>query len=80
MQFHDALSILMDNPGNTKMYNAGWKPGETVEICSPSAEDAINIPYLCFTGIGCRAPWVPTQPDMLLDDWAVFYHGDETIT
>ena len=63
-----------------KAGRAGWNgKGLWLELQVPDEHSKMTLPYICLCypddapyTPGARVPWVPTQTDMLIDDWVFF--------
>lgn len=68
MNFSNALNGLK---AGHRMTREGWNGvGLFVELQRPDEHSKMSEPYACLNHPdGRRVPWVPTQTDMLADDW-----------
>lgn len=63
-----------------KARRIGWNgKGLWVELQKPDEHSKMTLPYLYLNypegdkyHNGCRVPWLPSQTDILEDDWEVF--------
>ena len=67
MTFGDALLSLWDGYGLSR---TGWNGSDQyIRLRRPDQKTNV-LPYLYITVVtGNRVPWVPSQTDMLADDW-----------
>lgn len=74
MKFGSALESLKFG---AKIYREGWNgKGLRLEIQWPDEHSKMTLPYIYInypddakTTPGARVPWVPSQTDVLADDW-----------
>ena len=68
MDFSDALGRLRHG---MRMTRAGWNaPGQWVAIQFPDENSKMGRPYCYISPVGGQlVPWVPSQTDLLADDW-----------
>ena len=79
MNFGSALESLKSG---AKIYREGWNGrGLWLELQRPDLHSKMTLPYIYLnypddakTTPGARAPWVPSQTDVLADDWC---NGEE---
>lgn len=63
-----------------KARRAGWNgKGSWIELQRPDEHSKMSLPYLYLNypegykyHNGCRVPWLPSQTDILEEDWEVF--------
>lgn len=70
MTFEGALSAVKSGK---QAYRAGWNgKGRFIEIREPDMNSDCGLPYLrIMTVDGNYCPWLPSQTDILANDWAV---------
>jgi hypothetical protein len=79
MNFSQALQLLKLGK---KLIRKGWNgKGIFIELQQPDSNSKMSGPYLFIDTTGlqtknvdaprCRVPWLPSQTDMLADDWEV---------
>lgn len=79
MNFGQALKLLKDG---RKVARAGWNGrGIFIELQVPDAHSKMTSPYIYIDTSGLQTdnpaapkslvPWVPSQTDMLMEDWVV---------
>lgn len=68
MDFGDALFLMRSGD---KVTREGWNaPGQFTFVQHPTADSVIRRPFLCLSPVdGELVPWVPTQSDLLTEDW-----------
>lgn len=74
MNFGDALELVKSG---RKIQRKGWNgKGLWIEIQIPNENSKMTLPYLYLNypqndtyHKGCRVPWLPSQTDILEDDW-----------
>lgn len=56
-----------------RLQRAGWNgPGQFLELQRPDAGSKMTLPYIFITTVqGDRVPWLPSQTDVLAEDWRV---------
>lgn len=77
MDFSYALVLVKQ--GN-KIRRKGWNgKGLWIELQKPDEHSKMTLPYLYLNypkgdkyHNGCRVPWLPSQTDILEDDWEAF--------
>jgi len=76
LSFSTALAAAKDD---RYIRRIGWNgAGLSVRMHIPSSREPVSIPYLVIvnpmthpTAPGLCAPWVPSQTDMMADDWMI---------
>lgn len=76
MDFGNALRALKDG---LKVARKGWNgKGLWLELQKPDEHSKMTLPYVYLNypegdtyHNGCRVPWLPSQTDMLEEDWVV---------
>jgi hypothetical protein len=68
MEFSTALAALKNGD---KLTRTGWNGvGLFVELQRPDEHSKMSTPYLFITNAqGGRVPWVPSQTDLMAEDW-----------
>lgn len=68
MDFGDALASL--KVGN-RLTRHGWNgPGQFLTLQTPDENSKMTLPYIYITTVsGSRVPWLPSQTDLLAEDW-----------
>ena len=71
MDFGEALLLLKEGERVTRV---GWNAsGQYVKLQTPDEFSKMRRPYLYLCPIdGALVPWVPTQSDVLAEDWRKF--------
>lgn len=56
-----------------RLQRVGWNgPGQFLELQRPDAGSKMTVPYIYITTVqGDRVPWLPSQTDVLAEDWRV---------
>lgn len=51
----------------------GWNsPGQFIELQIPDEHSKMTLPYIVITTVqGDRVPWLPSQTDLLANDWYI---------
>lgn len=77
MNFGDAITLLK---AGHKLQREGWNGvGMWVEMQNPDANSKMTLPYLYLNyPDGRTVPWLASQTDMLMDDWAQYKEPDMT--
>lgn len=59
--------------GRSSVARDSWPGNSTwVELYKPGKDDPMDMPYLCMKNlIDGAIPWVPSQGDMLAEDWVL---------
>ena len=76
MGFDDAIKLLKLGK---KLRRKGWNgKGLWLELQRPDEHSKMTLPYVYLNypecdayHKGCRVPWLPSQTDMLEEDWEV---------
>ena len=74
MDFSQALDDLKDG---LRVFRAGWNgKGLWLELQKPDGHSKMTLPYIFLsypndakTTPGARVPWLPSQTDILAEDW-----------
>ena len=68
MNFGQAIERLKQGQNVTRK---GWNgKGMYLSLQSPDAQSKMSLPYVYMnTTKGDRVPWLPTQADMLAENW-----------
>lgn len=68
MNFGEALEKLKDEEA---VVREGWNgKGMYLKLQEPDEFSKMSLPYIyMFTADGHQVPWVPSQTDILSDDW-----------
>ena len=66
--FGEALKELK---AGHKVTRGGWNgPGQYLELQVPDENSKMTLPYIYISTVkGDLVPWLPSQTDMLADDW-----------
>lgn len=67
MDFSTALEELK---GHKKVARAGWH-GQGLGVQYPDARSKNTLPYIYMISMGDRVPWLPSQVDIMANDWSV---------
>ena len=72
MDFGWALQQLKNG---ARVYRDGWNgKGQHVELQKPDEHSKMTLPYTFIkTTTGDLVPWLPSQGDLMADDWMVVH-------
>jgi hypothetical protein len=68
MDFSEALKALK---AGQKVARSGWNgPNQYIEMQRPDAHSKMSLPYIFISTVqGDLVPWLPSQTDLLAEDW-----------
>lgn len=75
MNFGQALKALQQGH---RVARSGWhEKGVYLELQVPNEHSKMTLPYIFMETGSHRVPWVPSQTDILSEDWWFTFRGLE---
>lgn len=68
MQFEDAFKAMKKG---AKIRLTGWKDDVNVSLQVPDVNSKMTAPYMYVTSRYGQVPWMPTQIEIMSDQWEI---------